>query len=103
MPEIVFWNLAGGRAGYTGVGDAIAPKPVGGEEQKGVAMVSGYSQGLLKVFMDKGLFEDEEEVVETVEEEDGVKAVKKKESLTPEALMRKAIGHAAYGMLRVVD
>ncbi|KAB5575325.1 hypothetical protein GE09DRAFT_955358 [Coniochaeta sp. 2T2.1] len=105
MPEIVFWNLAGGRAGYTGVGDAIAPKPVGEEDRRGVAMVSGYSQGLLKVFMDKGLFEDEEEVVETVEEgEDGVKVVKKmKESLTPEALMRRAIGHGAYGMLRVVD
>ncbi|KAB5518179.1 hypothetical protein GE09DRAFT_978463 [Coniochaeta sp. 2T2.1] len=104
MPEIVFWNLAGGRAGYTGVGDAIAPKPVGEEETRGVAMVSGYSQGLLKVFMDKGLFEEEEEVVETVEEgEDGVKVVKKQEGLTPEALMRRAIGHGAYAMLRVVD
>ncbi|KAH8904693.1 hypothetical protein BR93DRAFT_916346 [Coniochaeta sp. PMI_546] len=102
MPEMVFWNLAGGRAGYTGVGDPIAPKPVRGD-QKGVAMVSGYSQGLLKVFMDKGVFGDEEELVDTVDGEDGVEVVKKKKELDPITLMRRAIGHRAYEMLRVVD
>lgn len=102
MPEVVFWNLAGGRAGQTGVGDPIAPKPVT-SAQRGVAMVSGYSQGLLKVFMDKGVFGDEEEVVETVDGKDGVQVVKRKKELDPESLMRRAIGHKAYEMLAVVD
>lgn len=102
VPEVVFWNLAGGRAGQTGVGDPIAPKPVT-SAQRGVAMVSGYSQGLLKVFMDKGVFGDEEEEVETVDGEDGVEVVKRKKELDPESLMRRAIGHKAYEMLAVVD
>jgi hypothetical protein len=104
MPELVFWNLAGGRAGVTGYGDPIAPKPVTAEEQ-GVAMVGGYSQGMLKVFMDKGMFEDdEEEVVMEEETEDGVvEVVKKKVKLDPVGLMKKAIGHKAYDMLEVVD
>jgi hypothetical protein len=102
MPEVLFWNLAGGRAGYTGVGDPTAPKPVGGE-QKGVALVSGYSQGLLKVFMDNGTFAEEEEEVVTVEREDGVEVAKQKKELDPISLMRRAIGHRAYEMLSVVD
>jgi hypothetical protein len=107
MPELVFWNLAGGRAGYTGFGDPTAPKPVTAE-QKGVAMVSGYSQGLLKVFMDGGQFgdEDEEEEVVLVEAKDGIDIVsveKKKKELDPVSLMRRAIGHRAYDMLMVVD
>ncbi|RKU40270.1 hypothetical protein DL546_002206 [Coniochaeta pulveracea] len=104
MAELVFWNLAGGRAGYTGYGDPIAPKPVTAEEQ-GVAMVSGYSQGMLKVFMDKGMFEDEEEevVMEETTEDGVVEVVKKKAALDPLGLMRKAIGHKAYDMLEVVD
>jgi hypothetical protein len=104
MPELVFWNLAGGRAGVTGLGDPTAPKPVTAEEQ-GVAMVSGYSQGMLKVFMDKGMFEDDEEEVVTEEKtEDGVvEVVKRTAKLDPVGLMRKAIGHKAYDMLEVVD
>jgi hypothetical protein len=104
MPELVFWNLAAGRAGVTGFGDPTAPKPVTAEEQ-GVAKVSGYSQGMLKVFMDKGMFEDDEEEVVTEEKtEDGVvEVVKKTAKLDPVGLMRKAIGHKAYDMLKVVD
>ncbi|KAJ9129342.1 hypothetical protein NKR19_g10405, partial [Coniochaeta hoffmannii] len=83
-------------------GDPTAPKPVTAE-QKGVAMVSGYSQGMLKVFMDGGQFGDDEEEVVTVDGEDGVEVVKRKKELDPVALMRRAIGHRAYEMLKVVD
>lgn len=115
MPELVFWNLAGGRAGYAGGGlygrgDPVDPKPVTAGEH-GTALVSGYSQGMLKVFLDSGSFEDdgaEDEIVEVVESVgDGGEVVvvekAKKQKLDPMSIVRKAIGHRAYSMLRVVD
>lgn len=111
MPELVFWNLAGGRAGYLGGptgGDPVAPKPVTAQEQ-GTALVSGYSQGMLKVFLEGGSFEDdveEEEIVETVGEDEEVVVVNKqakRQKLDPLGVLRKAVGHRAYSMLRVVD
>ncbi|KAK0638949.1 hypothetical protein B0T16DRAFT_422159 [Cercophora newfieldiana] len=113
MPELVFWNLAGGRAGYSGSGnwgDPIAPKPATAEEE-GVALVSGYSQGMLKVFLDGGGFEEEEEDVEVVDKaeegEDGglveVKKAAKKAKNDPMSTVNKAISHKAYAMLKVVD
>lgn len=120
MPELVFWNLAGGRAGYlagaTG-GDPVAPKPVTALEGD-TALVSGYSQGILKVFLEGGSFD--EEVVEEEEGEEGeeneegmvnigkdgevvVDPVKKKQKLDPLGVVRKAVGHRAYSMLLVVD
>ncbi|SPJ82084.1 uncharacterized protein FTOL_09489 [Fusarium torulosum] len=112
IPELVFWNLAGGRAGYVGSGgdtesdgDPIAPKPVKSDED-GTCLVSGYSQGLLKVFLDGGAFEEEEgeedEVVVEKDEEGNVKE-KKKVKMTPLKIVQKAISHKAYEMLRVVD
>lgn len=111
MPELVFWNLAGGRAGYMGGpsfsgGDPVAPKPVTAAD-KGTALVSGYSQGMLKVFLDSGSFEDEdaeEEIVEKVG--DGGEVVlekQKRQKLDPISVVKRAIGHPAYKMLRVVD
>jgi hypothetical protein len=108
MPELVFWNLAGGRAGYLnpGVGDPVAPKPVTVSEP-GTALVSGYSQGMLKVFLDGGSFEEEEPEGETFEKigDDGEVIVEKqkRQKLDPISLVKKAIGHPAYNMLRVVD
>ncbi|KAK3990424.1 hypothetical protein QBC44DRAFT_325139 [Cladorrhinum sp. PSN332] len=117
MPELVFWNLAGGRAGYENYGTSssdVAPKPVTAD-QDNVSLVSGYSQAMLKVFMDKGLFDDEdekEEDVEMKEEEgaedgdDGEEAVlveKKKQKKDPLTTVKKAISHKAYEMLQVVD
>ncbi|KAG9258899.1 uncharacterized protein F5Z01DRAFT_641746 [Emericellopsis atlantica] len=102
VPELIFWNLAGGRGG-------VSPKPVTTADQ-GTAMVSGYSQGLLKVFLDSGGFEEaeeEEEVTETVEGEDSMEVttttVVKKNPMDPLNTVKKAIGHPAYAMLRVVD
>lgn len=111
MPELIFWNLAGGRARYHsgGSSDSVAPKPVTVDNQ-GTAFVSGYLQGMLKMFLENGLFEDkdeatEEDIVEKIGE-DGevvVEKVGKKQKLDLLSVVKKAIGHKAYGMLRVVD
>lgn len=109
MPELVFWNLAGGRAGYRGgygAGDPIAPKPVTVGEN-GTALVSGYSQGMLKVFLDNSTFEEEnveEEVIEKISQGGEVVVEKvKKQKLDPLSVVQRAIGHRAYDMLRIVD
>ncbi|ROW12588.1 hypothetical protein VMCG_00336 [Cytospora schulzeri] len=109
MPELVFWNLAGGRAGSLekpGKGDPVAPKPVTAAD-KGTALVSGYSQGMLKVFLDSGAFVDEDAEEEIVEEvgDDGEVIVdkRKKQKLDPLNVVKRAIGHPAYNMLKVVD
>lgn len=109
MPELIFWNLAGGRAGYLegpGEGDPVAPKPVTAAD-KGTALVSGYSQGMLKVFLDSSAFADEDAEEEITQEvgDDGEVVVDKreKEKLTPLNVVRRAIGHPAFNMLQVVD
>lgn len=118
LPELVFWNLAGGRAGYFGRppagGDPVAPKPVVAR-QGGTALVSGYSPGMLKVFLEGGSFEEGDgQQEEEEEEEEGAVMVeigedgevgtkKKKRKLDPLSVVRKAVGHRAYRMLRVVD
>ncbi|KAK4221980.1 hypothetical protein QBC38DRAFT_490934 [Podospora fimiseda] len=108
MPELVFWNLAGGRAGYGSYakhnyGEDTAPKPVTAD-QKGVSLVSGYSQAMLKVFMDKGSFEEEvEEGDVEMKDEEGVVLVDKKRKVDPLARVMTVISHKAYEMLEVVD
>lgn len=111
IPELIFWNLAGGRAGWTGHGDPIAPKPVTSTDT-GTSLVSGYSQGMLKVFLENGSFEGEEEeesedeVLVSKDDDDVVTAEapkKKKAKMDPIRTVRKAIGHKAYDMLKVVD
>ena len=104
MPELVFWNLCGGRG-------ATAPKPVTVAEE-GTSLVSGYSQAMLKVFLDGGGFEEpeeesdsEDEVVVTKGEGDDVTAEspRKKAKTDPLRTVKKAIGHKAYAMLQVMD
>lgn len=111
MPQLIFWNLAGGRAGYGagyGGGDPVAPKPITTADE-GTAIVSGYSQGMLKVFLDNGSFDDgsDEEADEamTIVNEDGetVEETRKKPRIDPLSTLKKAIGHKAYVMLKVVD
>ncbi|RGP73427.1 hypothetical protein FSPOR_2009 [Fusarium sporotrichioides] len=106
MPELVFWNLAGGRAGYGQTsGDPVAPKPVKSDEN-GTCLVSGYSQGLLKVFLDGGGFEEEEDEEEVVVEKDAegnVTQKVKKVKMSPLKIVQKAISHKAYEMLTVDD
>ncbi|EMD00088.1 hypothetical protein BAUCODRAFT_64234 [Baudoinia panamericana UAMH 10762] len=97
MPRLIFWNLAG---------DETAPKPVTAAEV-GTALVSGYSQGQLKMFLDNGQFEDPdaEETVEDMDVEEGGEVVveKKVKKQDPLGVVRKAISHQAYRMLKVVD
>ncbi|KAI3854459.1 hypothetical protein MKW92_010084 [Papaver armeniacum] len=69
VPEIVFWNLR----------DSLAT-PVTGE-QKGVALVSGFSKNMLKLFLEGGTLND----------------------LQPVAVMERAISGAEYNKLVVVD
>ena len=103
MPELIFWNLAGGRTGS-------GTKPVTTTDH-GTALVSGYSQGMLKVFLDGGGFdeeeeEEEEEVVVTKTEDGDVttETVKKKRTKTdPLRTVKRAVGHKAYDMLQVLD
>lgn len=99
MPKLIFWNLAGGR------GDT-APKPVTADEE-GTSLVSGYSQGQMKMFLENGQFDDigDEEVVEVQEVGDEVvieKSVKKARH-DPLGTVKKAISHEAYRMLKVAD
>ncbi|KAK5125262.1 hypothetical protein LTR85_000938 [Meristemomyces frigidus] len=106
MPKLIFWNLAGGRAGYESDqsgGDDTAPKPVTAAEE-GTALVSGYSQGQLKMFLDNGQFDDPEDDIVTEDgEEDSVTIKKQKPKDNPLSTVQKAISHEAYRMLKVVD
>jgi len=108
VPQIVYWNLAGGR------GQSL-PKPVE-HDTPGTALVTGYSQALMKIFLDSGMFGEEEneggmekgDNVDSIsdsgdEEGWGVVKERKKAVVDPLAILRKAIGHKAYEMLRVVD
>ncbi|KAI9856411.1 MAG: hypothetical protein M1824_005449 [Vezdaea acicularis] len=115
VPRLIFWNLAGGRAEWEAVlseGASVAPKPVQ-KDTPNTALVSGYSQGMLKVFLDGGDFgsaeEEEEEVtVETGKSEEGDDddmevITKKTKADDPEAVMKKALDHPSYVGLKVVD
>ncbi|KAL7783862.1 hypothetical protein V8C37DRAFT_396709, partial [Trichoderma ceciliae] len=117
LPELVFWNLAGGRAGYHGAkgtgGDETAPKPVLAGEA-GTVLVSGYSQGMLKLFVDNGLFDEEGEEDEGEEEgkekgeedKDEILVAQRKPAkrakTNPLTLVKKAISHKGYDMLEVL-
>ena len=108
LPELVFWNLAGGRAGYGGqdvTGDPTAPKPVK-SDTPGTSLVSGYSQAMLKAFLENSSFEDQEVTEEVVEVEMGdlsIINVHETSGQDPLRTVKKAISHKAYDMLRVVD
>ncbi|KAJ4357487.1 uncharacterized protein N0V89_002063 [Didymosphaeria variabile] len=91
VPKLVFWNLA----------DRSSVKPVTMEDMN-TALVSGYSQGMLKVFLEGGNFEDEIEVVEE-DRDDGVVEVRKEKKEGQLALVKKAVSHPSYGMLKVAD
>lgn len=124
MPQMMFWNLARGRGGYGGfpvtsswgmdVPEPVVPKPVTVEEHN-TATVSGYSQGMLKVFLDNGSFEEREEEQEEESKAEEIKEVgsgenagkesspTKRRKIDPLSTVKKAVGHKAYDMLKVVD
>ena len=93
VPELVYWNLSDPRDGY-GI-----TAPVTGEK-KGVALLSGYSSSLLKVFLEVQA-EQKEEEWEVLDKEGQSRS--EGASLTPEELMKKALGKQSYDGLVVVD
>ena len=96
VPTLIFWNLAAGPVG----------KPVEADEP-GTALVSGYSQAQMKVFLDSGEFTDttaeEVLVVEETDEDGLVSVVTKKAKIDPVTVVHKAVSHRAYSMLKVYD
>lgn len=106
MPGLVFWNLAGGSRG-----SSTGAKPVTTTDE-GTSLVSGYSQRMLKVFLEGGTFEAEEQESCSANDDDDADAVavdqpeakkKKKAKIDPASVMNKAIGHEAYDRFRMVD
>ncbi|KAH8103615.1 hypothetical protein BXZ70DRAFT_742949 [Cristinia sonorae] len=103
VPEIVYWNLAGGATKTT--------TPVTGERE-GVALMSGFSQAMLKVFLGQ---EDEEEVEEgwdkvdkedadeTVDGSEATTKVEEDKPITPRDVMLKSLTKASFRGLVVVD
>jgi hypothetical protein len=94
-PTLIFWNLAAHTDGV----------PVASNEP-GTVLVSGYSQGQMKMFLDNGGFEDIEDEVVAVDsnEEDGVvKVTKEKAKVDPMIALKKALSHSSYRMITVVD
>ncbi|KAM0895422.1 hypothetical protein ACQ4PT_023834 [Festuca glaucescens] len=91
VPQIVFWNL---RYSYS--------VPVTAE-QKGVALVSGFSKNMLKIFLGG----EEEAISDTPGEEEAIAGISGKEAIpnipTPRDVMDKAISGPEYEKLVVFD
>lgn len=108
VPELVYWNLCGGERNRTAPVTADIP---------GTSLVGGRSQALIKVFLDNGGFDEEDDEGAVAEEDEGFEIVdganateptaekkkKKKKSMTALSIVKKAIGHKAYDMLKIVD
>ncbi|KAG8976373.1 hypothetical protein FRB90_009199, partial [Tulasnella sp. 427] len=100
VPEIVYWNLQG----------VVGAKPVT-KDTPGVAMLSGFSGNMLKLFMEGAEEieeEAEEEKMEEEEKEEGWSEVKGKEKkekkrITPEEVMDKALFKKSFEGLKVLD
>ncbi|KIO28636.1 hypothetical protein M407DRAFT_179728, partial [Tulasnella calospora MUT 4182] len=102
VPEIVYWNLQG----------EIGAKPVT-KDTPGVAMLSGFSGNMLKLFMEgadeleKVEEEKPEEKIEEEEKEDGWSEVKEKKQeknkISPEEIMDKALYKKSFEGLKVLD
>jgi hypothetical protein len=92
MPKLIFWNLAG-----------KSSKPVTVSDSNTV-LVSGYSPGMLRAFLETGALDGAEHVVEeNVSDEEGMVEVRKVEKIDPLHVVKKAVDHQAYSMLKVVD
>ncbi|KAH7078711.1 hypothetical protein BKA63DRAFT_531534 [Paraphoma chrysanthemicola] len=96
VPRLIFWNLASNST----------DKPVT-MDNVDTALVSGYSQGMLKAFLETGALVEEEEITEEVlegEAEDDLTEVKKvKKKIEPITVVRKAVEHESYAMLKILD
>lgn len=93
VPEIVYWNLAGARTGRTTVEV--------GAERKGVAMMSGFSAAMMKVFMGEAEEAEEEAWADVTTEGEVVE--NKEEEFTPLNVMKKALFKKSFDGLVVID
>ncbi|KAK6526088.1 hypothetical protein TWF281_011126 [Arthrobotrys megalospora] len=96
VPEIVYWDL--GREDTVEVDS----------EREGVAMMKGFSAGMMKVFLGEEQDEEDAMVIDIDTGEDGdmvvVEGVKvKKEAMTPAGVMRKAVMRKSFDGLVVLD
>ncbi|KAF2032240.1 hypothetical protein EK21DRAFT_61245 [Setomelanomma holmii] len=94
MPKLIFWNLAGTKTDKPATMDDVD-----------TALVSGYSQGMLKALMETGALDEEDELVEEAVEGDGgmTEVWKVKKKIDPVTVVKKAVAHKAYDMLEVLD
>ena len=102
VPEIVYWNLAG----------ELQTVPVEAG-RKGVALVSGFSPAMMKVFMGEGeeaeaeadgdVLDDDTVMVDEQGEEIKPEPAPQKQEMTPLSVMMKALGMASYNNLIVLD
>jgi hypothetical protein len=94
VPRLIFWDLSA----------SSTNKPVTMYDAN-VALVSGYSQGMLRAFLEGGAFEHEDELEEPVggwgEGRNGMTEIKM--PADPLTFVKKAVEHKAYSMLEVVD
>ena len=94
MPEIVYWNLAG----------HLQTTPVEAE-RKGVALMSGFSPAMMKVFMGEDVEEtlDDDMVVVDEKGEEIKPPTPKRPEITPLSIMKRALEKPSFDGLMVID
>ena len=92
IPEIVYWNLAG----------QLETTPVEAE-RKGVALMSGFSPAMIKVFMGEDVEETVDDDMVVVDEKGEEIKQPKKPQMTPLSIMKRVLEKPSYDGLIVVD
>lgn len=92
MPEIVYWNLAG----------ELETAPVEAE-RKGVALMSGFSPAMMKVFMGEDAEETLDDDTVMVDEQGEEIKLPQKPEMTPLSIMKRALEKSSYDGLIVLD
>ncbi|KAI9464967.1 hypothetical protein BJY52DRAFT_1184014 [Lactarius psammicola] len=92
VPEIVYWNLAG----------ELETAPVEAE-RKGVALMSGFSPAMMKVFMGEDAEETLDDDTVMVDEKGEEIKLPQKPEMTPLFMMKRALEKSSYDGLIVLD
>ncbi|KAK4048660.1 hypothetical protein OIV83_004630 [Microbotryomycetes sp. JL201] len=95
LPQIVYWNLA--------ARPDTNSKPVTSNDQ-GVALVSGYSAALIKVFLEGHVGDAaDEEWLEVAKDGTDSRVADTKAKIDPVGVMKKALAHESFQGLKVFD
>ena len=104
IPRLIFWNLNGTRStSINEDADPTVPKPVLSDTPN-AAIISGYSQGMIKAFLEGGDFDNVD-----LEEEKSISRRQDEDEFETEAVenaldtMMKALSHKSYNGLVIVD